>query len=62
MNHNAHNIMQASAIARQHGLAVAIKQGKAQLQRVTYAANGKSTVEPLTDWIDGEAILKAVLA
>ena len=31
-------------------LAVAVEQGRAQLQRVTYANNGQSTIEALSSW------------
>lgn len=61
MDQNAKDIMRAAGIARQYGLAVAVKQGKAQLQHVTYAANGTPTIEALTDYIDGAAILRAVI-
>jgi len=45
-------------------IAVAVKQGKAQLQRITYRANGSCDVLALTGWIGiGQAMrLKADVA
>ena len=31
-------------------IAVAVEQGRAQLQRVTYNPKGRSTIEPLSQW------------
>ena len=32
-------------------IGIAIKQGKAQLQRITYNAKGTATIEALSGWI-----------
>ena len=31
-------------------IAVAVEQGRAQLQRVTYNPKGRSTIDPLSQW------------
>lgn len=33
-------------------IALAVKQGKFQVQRVTFASNGVSTIEPLSAWVN----------
>ena len=32
-------------------IGLAVKQGKAQVQRITYNAKGTSTIEPLSAWV-----------
>lgn len=36
-------------------IGMAVKQGRFQVQDIRYAANGVSTVKPLTDWLDLES-------
>ena len=38
-------------LARKSNFAVAAKNGLVQLQNISYMKNGKSIVEPVTDWI-----------
>lgn len=40
--------------------AAAAKAGRLQLQVVTYDARGKSTIQPVTDWLTPDALLRAV--
>ena len=44
------------------GYAAAAKAGRFQLQVVTYDDRGKSTIQPVTDWLTPDALLRALPA
>jgi hypothetical protein len=60
VNDNARDLIRCAAIARERKLAVAINQGRGQLQRVTYNAKRTSQIEPLSDWLAGAELLAVV--
>ena len=47
-------------MAKAKGLSVAVKQGRYQIQHVTYGSDGVSTVTPKSGWISREAALVAL--
>jgi len=47
-------------MARAKGLSVAVKQGRYQIQHVTYGADGVSTIKPVTGWVTCQSAIEAV--
>jgi hypothetical protein len=45
-------VFEISAKARALGYSTAVKAGRVQFQTIAYAADGASTIEPRTDWLD----------
>lgn len=42
-------------------ISVRVNVGRYQIVRATYDAKGKSTISPVTDWLDGEAAIAELL-
>lgn len=54
LDQNAKDIWEAATIAKRKGLAVAVMSGGyCAINRVSYDAKGKSTVEPVAAWLTG---------
>lgn len=59
---NISALIEAAKQAKQLGFGARCKQGRGQLVDVGYDKRGVSTVTPLTEWLDGAALLAAVTA
>lgn len=60
---NAENIRKAAKIAKTLGLAIAAQGGGyCAIQRVTYDAKGKSTVDTIEAWLSGEEAIASLEA
>ena len=63
---NALQMIRNATLAAQHrlgndkSLSVRVLQGKAQVVRVTYKANGNPIVSPVTDWVNVSDILTTI--